>query len=173
MKLLTILGVMLLMLSLASCIPTSSISSIKEKEQTDEMAQRIVDALDAKDEEALRAVFSEKALSEADDLDEGIAYIFDQYEGVCIEYKNPGGRISEHFGVPARTLVADPRLEITTDKGKYVLYFELWVIQEADPEALGVYRMRLFDYEDWEEYAGYTYGSDSDRAGVYHPAWDE
>jgi hypothetical protein len=124
-KLLTILGVMLLMLSLASCIPTSSMSSIKEKEQTDEMAQRIVDALDTKDEEALKAVFSEKALSEADDLDEGIAYIFDQYEGPSTEVYTTGNNVVNHFGLPGRTKVFYGDYFVTTDQEKYVLYLGL------------------------------------------------
>ena len=50
----------------------------------EETFNSIINALDNKDSEALKAMFSEKAKEEAIDLDEGIEYIINFYQGKMI-----------------------------------------------------------------------------------------
>jgi predicted small lipoprotein YifL len=172
-KLLTILGVILIMLSLAGCLSGLNAYPGDDKVKPDEMAQRIVDALDAKDKEALKAVFSEKALSEADDLDEGIAYIFDQYKGFSAEITTPGNTVVSHFGLPERTKVFYAKYFVTTDQGEYVLCFTYWAIEDTDSTMVGVNDMRLLTSEEWEHLGSSIYGKSPDPIGIYHPGWDE
>jgi hypothetical protein len=160
--------------------------TIDERKETENVAQLIISALDTKDEDALRSVLSQKALGEATDLDEGIAYIMSLYRGSSVQFKTYGNVYNDYYGEPGRTKWAQGRYEIQTEYGDYILYFELWLIDEHKPENLGVYRMRLMTKEDddegirkkleaqanGEDVTEWRYGAGYERPGIYHPAWE-
>jgi hypothetical protein len=164
---------------------------INSELQTNEMTQRIVTALDKKDKQILRDALSPKALREADDLDEGIEYIFSIYEGSStnIEFLANEGR--DHYDSSGHKGNIQAGAIITTDENTYKLYYELWTVDDSDPSAKGIYRLTLVSIDEvdalfapyvlekeeaWE--AGeatprWNYGATYERPGIYHPGWDK
>jgi hypothetical protein len=173
MKKLLIVTVMgLLMLSLTGCFFGLINFPVNEQQATDKMANQIIKALDEKDVEALRGVFSGQALSEADDLNEGMAYIFDLYEGSSTEIKNPGNGYFDHYGNPGRTKKVSGHYRIITDKASYDLFIYAWLINEQDLNSVGVYRIALIDCDEYQNRTDNDYGVKENRKGIYHRGWD-
>ena len=54
---------------------------ISEGEKADARMEQILDAIKDKDRETLRSLFSQKALEEAKEFDDGIDYLFDFFQG--------------------------------------------------------------------------------------------
>jgi len=164
--------------------------TIDVKKETTETAQSIVAALDARDAEALRSLMSQKTIREATDLDEGIAYTMELYQGTSIRFEEHGNAYCDHYGTPGRTKSTDACYEIWTEYEHYTLYFELWHFNEADPTKEGVYRIVLKTYADnvaWAEsmieeraatgkvykWHEWLYGGTYERPGIFHPGWME
>jgi hypothetical protein len=189
-KLIVLVGTVMLMALLSGCALLRDLT-IDERAETEAVAQQVVDALDARDADALKALLSPRTLDEAGDLDEGIAYIFGIYEGTCTRFESLGNVYSDHYGDPGRTKYVRARYEIWTDKGRYILRFQLWLIEEASPGKLGVCRMMLSpekaDEEKMLEFNNrldearekgeplpeWNYGASYERPGIYHPGWDD
>jgi hypothetical protein len=143
-----------------------------DKREADGMAVKIASALDAKDKEALRSLFSPKALAEADDLDEGLAYIFEAYRGRPQSFGTSGNEIHDHYGAPGRTKTILGYYYIDTEAMKYILYFEYQVIDKQDPKAVGLTCVKLFELDKWSRDEARRESSSYGRAGIYHPGWD-
>jgi hypothetical protein len=166
------LGVVILMLILTGCSALFQNLLLNEKKEADAMAQKIVDALENKDENALRNLFSAKALTEIEDFDKGSEYVMGLYQGGIISLGDDYPRVSDHFGPPGRTKMLESAYWVTTDQGSYLLYFEYWIIQEQDPSAEGLYKIKL-DTQETREAESFMGGGGYDRPGIYQPDWDE
>jgi hypothetical protein len=189
-KLIILVGMVIFMALLSGCALLRDLT-IDERAETEAVAQQVVDALDARDADALKALLSPRSLEEAGDLDEGIAYIFSLYKGTYVRFEKHGNSYSDHYGDPDRTKCAEARYEVWTDKGYYVLRFELWLIEEGNPDKLGIYRMMLCTEEKEDESVAesrrkrdeaerkgeplpeWNYGASYERPGIYHPGWDD
>jgi hypothetical protein len=138
-----------------------------EKQFIKETETQILDAIKNNDRGTLKSVFSQKALSEAKDLEIGLDYLFSLYQGEFLEITNRNHGVFDHLGTPGRTKEISAYCIFQTDKKTYILNYDFWPIQEADSSAKGVYTIRLREY-----FEGIT-GKDYGRAGIYHPEWDE
>jgi hypothetical protein len=170
-KAVIIAGALAMALLLGGCSMPRSVIVI-DKREADGMAVKIVSALDAGDKEALRSLFSPKALAEADDLDEGLAYIMETYRGTLISFESPGNVIQDHYGAPGRTKTILGYYYIDTEAMKYILYFEYQVIDKQDPKAVGLTYIKLFDSDLKKRSEERRYSTSYGRAGIYHPGWD-
>jgi hypothetical protein len=189
-KLIVLVGTVMLMALLSGCALLRDLT-IDERAETEAVAQQVVDALDARDADALRALLSPRTLEEAGDLDEGIAYIFDIYKGTCVQLESFGNIYYDHYGDPGRTKYGEGRYDIWTGKGQYVLRFELWLIEEKNPDRIGVSRMEFLTVDEdnkrtaeskrrteeaekkGEPLPEWNYGASYERPGIYHPGWDD
>jgi hypothetical protein len=184
-----LVGIVALLFLLSGCSVLRALI-IDERKENIQMAERIVSALDAKDEEALKGLLSKKTIEEASDLNEGIAYTMDLYKGSSIKFEDHGSYYSDHYGSPGRSKHNDARFDVWTDEGQYVLYFEFWLMKDDDPDMLGVYRMSIVTIEDDDEDAKkasaekqkatesgalfeWNYGATYNRPGIYHPGWED
>jgi uncharacterized lipoprotein YajG len=69
-------------LLMAGCSPAAFRQLLTNRRaETNTMAESIVTAIETQDREALRALFSEQALAEADDIERGMDYVFSLYGG--------------------------------------------------------------------------------------------
>jgi len=143
-----------------------------EEQATDEMAQQIVAALDARDKEVLRSLFSEKALSEADDMDEGLDYIMETYKGTSKTYESGGSQIQDHYGSPGRTKTIFGFYNIETNYKSYMLYFEYQLIDASSPDAIGLTFVKLVDFDMWDRDEANRDSSSYGKVGIYNPGWD-
>ena len=100
-KMLLILTSLLFSVGTMGCIPIpnireSMLNASNEEEIADERMKRIITALENKDRKALKAMFSEKAKEDAIDLDDGIEYIINFYQGKMISFDGVYG-VDESF----------------------------------------------------------------------------
>ena len=101
-------------------------SSWLEDDSLDKLAEKrcedIVAALENKDSSAIKAMFSQKAIEEAEDLDDEIEYIIEHYEGSLKSFKGTTSTEENINGKSKKTTVkAD--YTVITDKQTYVLFF--------------------------------------------------
>ena len=144
-----------------------------DRQEMENTAQQIIAALDARDKEALRSLFSKKALSEADDMDEGLAYIMEAYQGTSQTYGYTGRVVDDHFGPPGRTKLIFGHYNVETDYDTYELFFEYQMIDEANPEAVGLAYVRIFDSDMWDKHKGDVSSSVYGKLGIYTPDWEK
>ncbi len=119
--------------------------------------------LNTRDRELLKSVFSEDALAKDTAIDEGIDYLFGLYEGDFIEVTERNHSSADHWGEPGRTKEISAWCNVETSKATYELHFDLWAIQEQEPEKQGVYSVQLFEYVEGEYPAYYP------MAGIQTP----
>lgn len=123
----------------------------------------LIKALETKDAELFKSVFSEQALKLQPDIDEGTEYIFNTYEGDYQEtiYSNQS---YESFSDLQAKCVWSVCVIKTTEKCYSITWTE-WVQQETDPSAQGVYSLIFEECEEDQRGAG---GGDL-LAGIYYP----
>jgi hypothetical protein len=166
-----LVGIVAMLLLLSGCSVLRE-SAVDEEKETEQMAQSIITAIDNRDEEKLRNVLSPSAVLEAYDLNEGSRYTNELYEGIFVSYEKKGIAYGDHFGQPGRTKYAEAHYIVTTSEDTYILYFLYWIIEDANPSAQGVYRIKLAKYTDAESDESFNYGNYYNRPGIYHPGWD-
>ena len=129
--------------------------------------QKIIDALNAKDREAMKAAFSSSALDEAKDMADGIDYLF--------------ALIPEEIqGCKRDTYVEDSRVRygheviemkewytISTQNGTYAFFILEYTVDNKQSENVGIYALRACKEEDKDTH--FTYWQDMQIAGIYVP----
>lgn len=125
----------------------------------------VIEALENKDAEAIKNLFSEKALSLTEDIDEGIDYMLSIYEGDFVEITQRNQSFTSHSGEKMSCEV-HPVCVFKTTKNYYKLTWDEWTVQEKEPERLGVYSMRL---EVWPDAGLNQGGGCSNILGILYP----
>lgn len=136
----------------------------EEDEQSDEMMQSIVDALEAQDSNALKKLFSPYALKNAENLDEKIEELMNFYpgsnegiEGDCIsERKANYGNI---------TLILTGDYTVTNDGKEYEVSFITIPQNDEEPEKEGLYLLEVMTEEAKPE--GFKWRNEDDEPGIY------
>ena len=95
-------------------IGSSIYGSRQEKE--DYRLKKVIEALNKKDKEALKAVFSKQGLSDADDFDERMDYLFDFFEGTVESWEKTGGGGDSHSEYGKKVESVDLFYAVTTKK---------------------------------------------------------
>ena len=130
--------------------------------------EQILDSIKNQDEEALKSVFSKKALVEAEDIDGGVAYLFDFVQGNVISYDfetGPGSYESIENGKRWEKLFT--WFNVVTDQEEYVFFILQYSEDTFDPDNVGVYSLRVVKAED--EDTQMTYMEDMEIPGIYQP----
>jgi len=176
-KAILILEVVFIMFVLSSCTLLRTIV-LDEYAESDKVAQLAVTAIEDKDEQALIGLFSKRALDDSDDLEEGMKYSFDLYEGDCLEIERSYCIVASHYGYPGNGKWTDTRYKVTTTEGAYWLYFEYVLIDGSHSDAEGIYSLWLYEDETTQKDVDALSEEHSDKtglpyhAGIYHPGWD-
>ena len=121
---------------------------------SDERFKKIIEALESKDSEGLKAMFSVTALKEAEDIDIGIQYIMDLYKGELksILSNHPGAQASHSYGTITYEMVSGI-YEFKTSEDTYKLIFGDITV-DSDPDNIGLTRIVFFREEDKELFYG-------------------
>ena len=165
-----------LLLSVAAVISVTGCEKINREEmfaprrseedrKSDEMMQSIMDALDAEDADALKALFSPYAQEEISDLDEKIEELIEYYpgseggfEGDCILKR------SSDYGVI--TLMLNGDYEVTYGDGQqYEVDFVTYPQNDEEPEKIGLYLIEVMTEEAKPE--GFKWRNETDEPGIY------
>ncbi|MDR0321181.1 MAG: DUF5104 domain-containing protein [Treponema sp.] len=129
--------------------------------------EKILDTLKNKDKDALKLLFSEKALEESTSIDEDIDYLFDFFQGEFVSYKNTGSMFSSLNEYGNRTTEVKSKFYIDTDKQKYVAFIIEYTEDTIHPENIGLYTLRIIKAED--EWVQSGYWPDMKIPGIYRP----
>ena len=140
-----------------------------EDEIADQMMEDIVAALDARDADALRALFSEVALEEATDIDQQISDLLMFYEGKVESFKglNSSSNDIEHGKNVKKQIIGHYKL--TTDKETYRVMYDYNVIDKENPNEVGLSQLEILTDEIYQrDDFNYLSGSEGyEGPGVY------
>ena len=153
------------MLSLSSC-SSYNVATRDDKKIAETRLEEIIEALEKEDEEALKDMFSSNALKQANEIDSGIEYVMNFYEGKVIsiegslessDSKNNGEVKSELKGFYI----------VTTDKDEYIVFFIDQLVNTQNPDNVGLYMLQIIKLEDRDKY--FDWGNETICAGIYRP----
>lgn len=160
----------LIMQFMTGCTPLSEIlenengsqNSSTSKIQSKDSLSVIIEALDNKDRELLKSIFSEEAILHSGDMDEAIDYIFDMYKGKFV--KRIDVNMSAQTINGQKASFSDRVAVIETTESCYQINWKQWGKNEMNPTYVGVYsfKMREYDENKGSGYAPYT-------AGIQYP----
>jgi hypothetical protein len=140
---------------------------IGEGRKADIRTEQIVSAIKDKDREALKSLFSKKALDEANDLDNRIDYLFDLIQGDIDSWEKDGQNnwsSSESIEYGKRSLMIRFSFDVKTDKDVYLFYVIDYNTDTINPDNQGVYMLELIKFTDEEDLESWP---DRMRAGIY------
>jgi len=164
-----ILLVLFIVLLLSSCSFRGMRKVIVDDsdKKADARLEQILNALSDNDKDALKAMFSKQALSEANDFDENINYLFDFFKGTIKSWERTG------FTAPMRTTRGKKAIEliswytVTTDKDSFSFFVIDYSIDTFNSDNVGLYALRVIKTAD--EDAEFTYWQDMEIPGIYNP----
>lgn len=139
------------MLSLSSCIGGSRVAMLNragDSGKAEARCEQIVNAINSRDRDAIMAVFSETALSEAEDIDGGIDYLFSLFENDIETWEVTMLRGSESVNDGHKTKSND--FYFTTDSGEkeFRVYIREDIIDTEHDENVGVYFIKAIENTD-------------------------
>jgi len=152
-----IIGAMLIgmTLLLSSCsVGDSIVEKVNASGETGKAKARteqIIDAINNKDRDAIMAMFSEKALSEAEDIDAGIDYLFSLFENDIESREWHMGAGSASYDHGHRTKRNDYYFNVYSGEKEYRIYIREDTVDTEHPENVGVYTMWATDTDEKDE----------------------
>ena len=126
--------------------------------KTDALMEQVFDILERKDHSALKAMFSPKALNEANDFEINMEYLFELFQGEIISWKKTSrsGETKNRYG--KKSIQAISRYTVTTDKDEYLFLIVWYTRDDFDADNIGVQTLRVLRTDDketqfkmWEE----------------------
>ena len=134
------------------------------------MAGTIVEALEDEDGKSIENLFSDYALDHIDDMDEGLDYLFDLYDGGTGDIHDEDiFRTPSTFENGGRKQWCVFRVDFDTDEEDYVLY-GMFIYDWPDDSRQGLYSLGLckaddFDYDHYRD----TNAVELSIAGIDYP----
>jgi len=164
-KILTVwLFVFIGLVSFSSCDDNSKGGIfMSDRKLADARMEQMISAIKEKDGEALKALFSKKALEEACDFETDVDYLFEFLQGEIESWERDGASTDESIRSGKRSLMIRFAFDIKTDKNLYECYLIDYSTDSINPDNEGVYMLevKLADSPNtgpWEERM---------RAGIY------
>jgi hypothetical protein len=129
--------------------------------------EQILVAIENRDTDSLKAMFSKKALEESKQIDEAINYLFSSFHGKVLSLEQKGVSSSENreSGKKIKEISCLFYVDTTADQ-KYIAFVLECTENTAHPENVGLYTLRIIKAEDKETQFGYR--QDMKIPGIYH-----
>jgi hypothetical protein len=127
----------------------------------------VLTAIEQKDGDALKSEFSEKALSEAEDIDGCIEYLFGLVKGDVVSWEEDTLGLSEKLRYGKISKMIYVWYTLTTTEDTYTVFMVDYYKDTIDPDNQGLYALRIYRNTD-----AATQGGDSVSMripGVYKP----
>jgi len=141
-KKVTVLLLLLVVLLLSSCDKIGGIY-VDDDKKADARMEQIISAIKEKDSDALKSLFSERALGEADDFETDIEYLFKILQGDIDSWERDGLSSEESIRYGKKTLMIRFAFDIKTDKDLYLCYLIDYITDTINPDNEGVYMLEL------------------------------
>jgi len=119
---------------------------------SDVLMGEIIEIIEKKDCAELRALFSGQALSEAEFLDDGMAYLFMLFDGNVVSFEQRSLPSSVRTRTSGRLTFekSDSTYIVTTENDVYLFAFSVYFIDDEKPENIGIYRIAAIRADDEE-----------------------
>ncbi len=168
------------MLFLSSCSLGYSRTAMLNRDSDDTKAnarlEQVIGAIKNKDKENLKSLFSQKALSEADDFDGSTNDLLDFFQGEIESWKKPSGpgvlESNNHGHVKKEV---NSYYYVNTDKQKYFFLLQDYPVDTDHPDNVGLYLLLVVKAEDeekiWDGDQKILYDGNKDipHVGIYIP----
>ena len=116
---------------------------IGEGQKADERMEQIISAIKANDKEALKSLFSKKALDEIDDLDGEVDSLFNFIQGDITSWERDGWASDESIEYGKKSLMIRFAINVNTDKDKYRFFIIDYSTDTINPDNEGVYMLEV------------------------------
>ena len=135
-----------------------------DKEMAEELMQSIIDALEAKDTEALKGLFSVYARENAYDLDGKIEELMDFYPGSEGGYE---GNVCTHETAERgkKIYVIMVAYTVTHENETYEMSLTTQIENDMEPDKVGLYTIQVMTEE--AEPDGFKWKDEEDAPGIY------
>jgi hypothetical protein len=138
--------------------------------------EQVIEAIKNKDKASLKALFSQKALSEAVGFDDNIEELFDFVQGEVDSWEKPSGpSVSEINNYGHVKKEVNSYYNVNTDKQKYFFLLQDYPVDTDHPDNVGLYLLLVVKAEDeeriWDGDEKIIYDGDKQLspAGIYLP----
>ena len=117
-----------------------------------ERFEKVIEAIQNKDGDSLKALFSDKVLKETENLDETISELFNYFQGEMLSYNDwsaigvDGGRNSEGIGRDWKRMRST--YDVKTSQDEYRFAMELITMDSADANNVGIRSLYVIRLED-------------------------
>jgi len=143
-KLTIILLLFMGLLLLSSCDEISGGITMSEGKKADARIEQIISTIKEKDSDALKTLFSKKALDEASDLDSEVDYLFEFMQGEILSWERDDTLASDgaiEYG--KQTIMIRFGFNVVTDVDKYDFFIIDYNKDTINPDNEGVYMIQL------------------------------
>jgi hypothetical protein len=139
-----------------------------DDKKADAKFEQVLKVMENKGKNGLKAMFSKQALNKAKDINGGIEYTFNLFQGKVTSWDNNGGPTvadTNHYGHKTKEVTSF--YNVNTDKQKYIFFIVEYLIDTDHPDNVGLYTLRVIKAEDKKAQLGYA--EDMEIPGVYKP----
>lgn len=152
---------------LSSCLGRGIVYS-DDGQKANARLEQVIEAIENRDKNALRAMFSQQALAEAEELDERMDYLFDFIQGDIESWEEiVAGATSESIRQGNKVKKSRSWYYVDSDKEKYLFFLLEYPVDTEHPENVGLYMLQVIKAED--EDTQFDGGQDILCAGIYRP----
>lgn len=114
--------------------------------------EQILEAIENRDNAMLKSLYSEKALSESENIDESIDRLFELIKGSVESWELEGWSSGESIRSGEKNRQIRAWFILTTTEGTYKLFMLDYDSDTIEPSNQGLYALRAIDAEDEDEY---------------------
>lgn len=138
-RLLFLLVIVFILTSCSGGSRTKMLNESSDEEIANEKLVNIINHIENKDEEALKAMFSKRAIDESGDFSENADLLFDFYEGVMISWeKSSGPHVSKSTNYGEVVKEVDSYYYVETDKQTYFFLINDFPVDDSNVDNEGV-----------------------------------
>lgn len=168
-KVVLIVGMVLLFLSMGGCMGRKeqlANQSVSEQYTSDQLMEKIVTALDARDEKALKSLFSKSALKESAKIEQQISKLMEFYQGTIKSFKGDASSDTRtDYGEDVEKELVGQYLLIT-DKNSYHVMYDYKAVDKNNPEQMGLSQLELVTDELYQK-NDFDWQCGKNGSGVY------
>jgi hypothetical protein len=140
-------SVLLLAIILSACLPSNLFKS--DSQIINEQFDRVLKALNEKDGETLKSLFSKNAIETDVDFDENLQLLFQYYEGNNSSYIDDGPLVaskSRDYDCEQKSI--EKSYDVTTSENTYRLAVNLVVTDDTDNDNIGIWSLYIIKAAD-------------------------
>ena len=120
-----------------------------DKQIANERFEALIDAIQTHNSDAVKAVFSNNVLREAENIDDSIQELFGYFQGNLLSYNEwAGPDVSAKKDNGNYWKSYDCTYDFETSKDKYRLAMEIITVDTADTDNVGIQSLYIIRFED-------------------------